>query len=81
MNKSLNNTEKYKEAEEKIMKAFEVELQKVRDVALLTGSKTICGVVLKKARDTSKNAAQRLVDIINFCERSLGVAEKNEVNN
>lgn len=51
-------------------------MQKVRDSGLLAGSKAICGVVLKKTKDDTKTEHDKLQDIVDFCERSLGVANK-----
>lgn len=69
-----------KNTEKELNKALKSEMQKVRDSALLAGSKAICGVVLVKAKDEKKTEHDRLIDIIEFCERSLGVAEKHKEN-
>lgn len=52
------------------------EMSKIRDSSLLLGCKTICGVVLKKAKDGNKTEHERLEDIISFCERSLDIKSK-----
>lgn len=69
-----------KNAEKIFNEALETEFRKVRDSGMIAGSKAICGVVLKKARDTKKTEHKRLIDIINFCERSLGVAKNYKEN-
>lgn len=62
--------------EKQLNKEIREQMQKVRDSGLLAGSKAICGVVLKKAKDDTKTEHDKLQDIVDFCERSLGVANK-----
>lgn len=57
-------------------KEIREQMQKVRDSGLLAGSKAICGVVLEKAKNNTKTDAEKIQDIITFCERSLGVTNK-----
>lgn len=67
-----------KNQEKQLNKEIREQMQKVRDSGLLAGSKAICGVVLEKAKDSTKTEHEKLQDIIEFCERSLGVANRNE---
>lgn len=69
-----------KKTENELNKALQAKMQEVRDSALLAGSKAICGVVLNKAKDKRKTNHEKLIDIIDFCERSLGVVEKHKEN-
>ena len=57
-------------------KEIREQMQKVRDSGLLAGSKAICGVILEKAKDNTKTDTKKIQDIIAFCERCLGVANK-----
>ena len=65
-----------KNQEKQFNKKIREQIQKVRDSGLLAGSKAICGVVLEKVTDSTKTEHEKLKDIIEFCERSLGVANK-----
>lgn len=58
--------------ETKLQIIFKRALQKTHRDGLLQGSKAICDVVLKKAKDKTKNTEERLKDIIDFCNTSLG---------
>lgn len=69
-----------KSREKQLYVKINKEIQKIRDNALLIGSKAICGVVLKKAKEENKSEHERLVEIMDFCERSLGVAKKSLKN-
>lgn len=65
-----------KNQEKQLNKEIREQMQKIRDSGLLAGSKAICGVVLERAKDGTKTEHERLQNIIDFCERSLGVANK-----
>lgn len=65
-----------KNQEKRLNTEIREQMQKVRDSGLLAGSKAICGVVLEKAKDDTKTEHERLQEIVDFCERSLGVANK-----
>lgn len=65
-----------KDEEKRLTAAIEDQMHRVRDSGLLIGSKTICGVILKKANDSNKDEHERLQDIINFCEKSLNIVKK-----
>lgn len=69
-----------KRTEKESSAAIKAQIQEIRDNALLVGSKAICGVVLKKAKDQKKTDHAKLIDIIDFCERSLGVYQKHKEN-
>lgn len=62
--------------ENKLNNEIEKQLKTLRDSAILSGCKAICGVVLEKAKNSKKTESERIVDIIEFCERSLGVSNK-----
>ena len=66
---------KIEDFEKQIKEKFEF----VRNQGLIAGSKAICGVVLEKAKNEEKSVEERLHDIIDFCEVSLGVAKENEI--
>lgn len=69
-----------KKTKEEISRLIEKEAYKIRDNAFLVGSKALCGVVLEKAKDKTRTESERLIDIIDFCERSLGVANNRRGN-
>ena len=58
-------------------KSLREEMKKVRDTAMVSSARAICSVVLAKARDKSKTNDERLNDIIDFCEISLGIKNTN----
>lgn len=62
-----------KNEEKQLEKVIREQMQKVKDSGLLAGIKTICGVILEKANNKKKTEHERLQDIIDFCEWSLGV--------
>lgn len=68
-----------KEQEKQYDELLKKNMQLVRDTSLIAGVKTACGVVLEKAKDSKKIEKERLKDIIAYCERSIGVADKNGV--
>lgn len=61
---------------DEFIKAVEPTTQKVRDTALVEGSKAICGVILQKAEDAKMTYKERIQDIISFCKTSLGISKK-----
>lgn len=67
-----------KNQEERLNKEIREQMQNVRDFGLLLGSKAIYGAVLEKAKDNTKTEHERIQNIVDFCERSLGVANRNE---
>lgn len=69
-----------KKTENELNKVLQTKMQEVRDNTLLAGSKAICGVVLNKAKNKEKTDQEKLIDIIDFCERSLCVVEKHKEN-
>lgn len=80
IDRQAQQQKKAEEFEKQIREKFEY----VRTQGLIAGSKTMCGVVLEKAKNEEKSVEERLHEIIDFCEVSLRVAEKNkikEVNN
>lgn len=64
--------------ENKLRDALEVTAKKIRDSGLRAGSKAICGVILDKAEDKTKTDSEKINDIIDFCERSLGIVKGNK---
>jgi hypothetical protein len=79
MNVKVDRKALYFENQAKLEKQVREKFEQVRNSGLIAGSKAICGVVLEKAKDEEKSVEERIHDIIDFCERSLGVAEKNDI--
>lgn len=78
MNVRVNDAKmRQEQVEEVVRKKFE----EVRNSGLIAGSKAICAVVLEKAKDEATTIEERLADIIDFCERSIGVAKKYDEEN
>lgn len=61
-----------RDTEKKLIEAFNEKFEAIRRTGLLQGSMAIAKVVLDKANDTQKTPEERLADIIQFCEVSLG---------
>lgn len=61
-----------RDTEKKLIEAFNEKFEAIRRTGLLQGSMAIAKVVLDKANDTKKTPEERLADIIQFCEVSLG---------
>lgn len=65
------------EQEAKLDKVLKEEFEKVRVNSLRTGARMICGVVLEIAhRDNPYN--QRINEIIEFCNTTLGKAKVDD---
>lgn len=69
-----------KSQEKQLDKNIREHMRRVRDSGLIAGSKAICGVVLEKANNPKKTDGEKLKDIVEFCERSLGISNKKKGN-
>lgn len=64
-----------KEQEKTLITHFEEKLQEQFHRGMLIGTKALAGVVLEKAT-LYKSAEERIADIIDFCNVSLGLPDK-----
>lgn len=65
-----------KKKEQKLEQLIKDQLNKARSDGLLIGNRTVCAVILDRAKRENKTDAEKLADIISFCERNVKVSKK-----
>ena len=61
-----------KQKEALFEKAIKDELKKQYIQGLTVGSKSICKVIFDKAIDPKKSPEEKITEIVEFCDKSLG---------
>ena len=66
-----------KDMEKKLEQVIKKQLENARNSGLIVGSKTMCAVILDKAKATNKTDREKLEDIISFCERNVKIEKRD----